>query len=115
MSLDSWIKPSIKLITGRNTNSFPSVETKLSSKTRQPVILSSTAKLPYDPINYVVKMFAAKMLMAKVSRTLDDNRCLIVMKDWTSPPLCWHTGCNTFPFFGSETDKIGLEYRRKKI
>lgn len=36
------------------------------------------------------------------------------MKDWTSPPLCWHTGCNTFPFFGSETDKIGLEYRRKK-
>ena len=32
LSLDSWIKPSIKLLTGRNTNSFPSVETKLSSQ-----------------------------------------------------------------------------------
>lgn len=39
--------------------------------------------------------------------------CQLVMKDQTSPPLCWHTGCNTFPFFGPETDKIGLEYEEK--
>ena len=31
------------------------------------------SKIALWPINYVVKMFAAKMLMAKVSRTLDDS------------------------------------------
>lgn len=68
-------------------------------------------------------MFAAKMPMAKVPRTLDDNivpvsdgRLVQATTLLARCPLCWHAGGSiSFPFFGSETDKIGLDYREKNI